>query len=166
MRFLVEVTAGGEVVFAGNRRTGPVYYGAQPETGRWRLSIPKFQDFVSAKLLPFSFGESVEEFRMGLEIAELSEWGDWFKKTATYVSYRPKSKVLVSVGQLDWRAVKDLSAEDQLTQLKAALMMAIARIEDLKRKPKHFDQGAFSAELNSVLALCTSGQVVVDQHDA
>lgn len=161
MKFQVAVTSGGEVVFAGDsQRDRPVYYdGAPPETGLWRISIPKFEDIVSAELRGHSFGSSVEEFVFGFEIAELDEWGQWFKKTRSYMSYRPKHRQLVSVGQLEWSEVKNLPAEEQFAQLGAALVLSIDRIGTLKRRPKDFDYASFAGSVRGALSRCTSAMV-------
>lgn len=99
MKFRIQVTSGGEVTFAGySQRDRPVYYGAPLETGLWRISVQKFEDFIAQELRDQSFGSSVEEYVFGFEIAELEEWGQWFKGMRDYTSYRPKRKIFISVG--------------------------------------------------------------------
>lgn len=163
MRFRTLVTCGSEVAFAGQQYSGPTYYGDQSESGLWRISIPKFEDYVAAELKLFAFGESIEEFNFGFEIGEFDEWGGWFKATSNYVSYRPKSKLLIAVGQLEWKVVKDLSAKDQLAHLSDALITAIERIGNLKRRPKHFDHLAFVESVREVLSKCQTDTVVADE---
>lgn len=162
MQFRTLVTSGGEVAFAGQRYSGTTYYGGPPESGLWRISMPKFEDYVAAELEPFAFGESIQEFDFLFEIGELNEWGEWFNVTSNYVSYRPKSKLLIAVGQLEWNVVKDLPASEQLAHLSSALMTAIERIGDLKRKPKHFDRLAFAETMGGVLSKCKTAMVVAD----
>lgn len=160
MKFHIQTTAGGEVIFAGHSRKGrPVYYGAAPETGLWRVDIPKFEHFLSGELEQRCFGESIEEFVFGLEIAELKEWGRWFKETSDYLSYRPKSKEFISVGQIEWKEAKDLSIEEQLHLLGSALVTSIERIGMLKRKPKDFDYVGFGDVVRDALSRCTSSMV-------
>lgn len=155
MKFCIQVTSGGEVTFAGqSQKDRPVYYGAAPETGLWRVSIPKFEDFIAGELANQSFGSSIDEFRFGFEIAELEEWGKWFASTRNYMSYRPKSKTFISVGQLDWKEVKDLSASEQLSRLGDALLSSIERIATVKRKPKDFDHSALAEAVRGVLRSC------------
>ncbi|HEY6095166.1 MAG TPA: hypothetical protein VIU93_09480 [Gallionellaceae bacterium] len=101
-----------------------------------------------------SFGTSIEEFVFGFEIAELKEWGRRFTDTRDYISYRPKSKTLISVGQLEWKEVKDLSAAEQLSRLGAALLSSIERIATAKRKPKDFDHAAFARAIRNFLPSC------------
>jgi hypothetical protein len=165
MRFRVVVTAGGEVIFAGHSRASrPVYYGAPPETGLWRISLPKFEGFMATELEPQSFGSSIQEFVFGFELAELEGWGQFFKATREYLSYRPKSKMLVSVGQLDWEQVKELAANDQLSLLGAALLASVNRVAAAKRKPRDFDHAAFAIAVRHALAKCTAS--AVEEHDA
>jgi hypothetical protein len=160
MKFRIAVKSGGEVVFAGHsQKDRPVYYGAPAETGLWRVSVPKFEDLVARELAPMSFGHSVEEFVFGFEIAELEEWGRWFKETRDYMSYRPKSRTLISVGQLEWKEVKDLPTSAQLSKLGDALLSSIERIATAKRKPKDFDYVAFAQAIRSFLPSCKSSMV-------
>jgi hypothetical protein len=160
MKFRVQTTSGGEVIFAVHSRQGrPVYYGAPPETGLWRVDVPKFEKSLSDELAQLSFGDSIEEFVFGLEIAELEEWGRWFKETRDYMSYRPKSEQFISVGQVEWKDVKELAVDAQLEQLKIALTVAIERIGTLKRKPRDFDYISFGAAVQESLSRCTSAMV-------
>lgn len=160
MRFRIDVTNGGEVNFAGHSPSHrPVYYGAQPETGLWRVSIPKFEDLLALELSPMSFGSSIDEFAFGFEIAELEEWGWYFKETRDYISYRPRSKTLISVGQLEWKEVKNLSASEQLSRLGAALLSAVERVATAKRKPKDFDHAAFAQAIRDFLSSCEPSAV-------
>lgn len=160
MKFRIAVTSGSEVVFAGHSQIDqPVYYGAAPETGLWRVSVPKFESLVARELAPMSFGNSIEEFVFGLEIAELEEWGRWFKETRDYMSYRPKSKTFISVGQLEWKDVKDLPASAQLSKLGATLISSIERIAMAKRKPKDFDHAALAQAIRDFLPLCKASMV-------
>ncbi|NKF23353.1 hypothetical protein [Solimonas marina] len=155
MKFSIQVTSGGEVVFSGHsQKNRPVYYGAPPETGLWRVSIPKFEDFVAGKLLAMSFGDSIDEFLFGFEIGELEEWGMWFTSMSNYMSYRPKNKTFISVGQLDWKVVKHLSTSEQLKMLGDTLISSIERIATAKRKPKDFDHMALAQTVRGILHSC------------
>lgn len=155
MLFSIQVSAGNEVVFAGHStKDRPIYYGAAPSTGLWKLSIPKMADFLAAELASLSFGESLDEFRLGLEIAELEGWGDFFKATRQLVIYRPRSRSLVSVGQLEWTTVKDLQAADQLQHLTSALVGAIEQVPRAKRKPKSFDATALAKQVQQSMGRC------------
>jgi hypothetical protein len=162
MKFRIQTTGGDEVIFAGHsQKDKAVYYGAPPKTGLWRISIPMLEDFIASALSTQSFGNSIDEFCFGLEIGELEEWGEWFTSTREYMSYRPKHKTFISVGQLEWKTVKDLSAPEQLAILGDSLVASIKRISTAKRKPKDFDHIALAQEVRSIMNSCTTDLVGV-----
>ena len=157
MKFIIKLTTGGEVIFDGpSSQCEPVYYGGPPpETGRWHVDLNEFEDFCAKHLAEVNFGESVDTFFFGLEIAELQGWGDTFTKTSNYVSYRPKMKALVSVGQIEWSEVKHFALNEQLDALWEALLSAIDRIGTMKRRPSKFDSNALSTAVRVLQASCT-----------
>jgi hypothetical protein len=162
MKFSIQVTSGGEVNFAEHSQKGrTLYYGAAPETGLWRVSISRLEDFIATELAAANFGSSVEEFRFGFEIAELEEWGQQFTSMRDYMSYRPKSKTFISVGQLEWKNVKDLSVQEQLAELCKVLVSSVKRISSAKRKPKDFDHAALAQALCAILQTCKASMVAV-----
>lgn len=164
MKFHTKVTCGGEVVFAGSsHESRPIYYGSAPESGLWRVNIPEFEKFVADALAPQSFGNSIDEFCFGLEIAELTQWGPWFASTHDYMSHRPKSKTFISVGQLEWQEVKDLSAFEQWSRLGDALVSSIDRIATAKRKPKNFDHAALAQAVRGILLSCKPPYFAADE---
>lgn len=155
MQLKIKVTCGGEVNWEGASQTGLVYYGGPlPETGSWKLSIAKIEDYFNSALKTFTFGESIETFVFGFEIGDLEGWGDFFTSMSRYTSYRPKMRLVISVGQLNWPDVKDLRAKDQFQSFAEALLDAIGRVADMKRKPRSFDSASFSVEVARLLAQC------------
>ncbi|KLD72003.1 hypothetical protein [Xanthomonas pisi] len=79
------------------------------------------------------------------------------------MSYRPKTKSFISIGQLDWSDVKLMTASSQPQLFKQALLDAISRISVARRKPKDFDFERLHAVLPkslSTLSLehCTAPQ--------
>jgi hypothetical protein len=151
----IKVTCGDEVKWAGASQSGLVYYGGPPpETGLWKLSIPKIEDYFGAALRDLSYGDSVETFILGFEIAELEGWGDYFTSMSSYMSYRPKVKALISVGQLNWPDVKDLPPTAQFQRFGEVLLTAIERIPEMKRKPKSFDSAALLGDVARLLSQC------------
>jgi len=160
MKFRIETTSGGEVVFAGQSQAErPVYYGAAPESGLWRISLPKLEDYISVKLEHHSFGASIDAFISGFEIAELEEWGRWFRETREYMSYRPKSKLFIAVGQVEWKAVKELSAQAQFRAIGDALVAAVERVGIAKQRPRDFDHAGFARFLREALDACDVSEV-------
>lgn len=160
MQLKIKVTRGGEVKWPGAAHSEPVYYGGPPpETGLWKLSTTKLEDYFEAGLKGLAFGDSIETFVLGFEIADLEGWGHTFTSMSSYTSYRPKMKLLVSVGQLNWPDVKDLTAKEQFQRFSRILLDAIARVAEMKRKPKSFDVEAFSAAVAILLVLCPVDQI-------
>lgn len=155
MQLKIKVTGGGEVKWAGASQSGPVYYGGPPpETGMWKLSIAKIEDYFDSALKNLSYGESIETFVLGFEIGDVTGWGDFFTSMSHYTSYRPKMKLIISVGQLNWPDVKDLPAREQFQWFSEILLEAIGRAAEMKRRPKHFDSAEFYAEVGRLLATC------------
>lgn len=160
MQLKMKITSGCEVKWAGVPDNGPVYYGGPPpESGEWKLSTEKIEDYFESALKYLSFGESIDIFVLGFEIADLEGWGHIFTSMSNYTSHRPKTKSLISVGQLNWPDVKDLSAEDQFKRFSETLLAAIARVGDMKRKPKDFDYANFHATVGRMLARCSADQI-------
>lgn len=156
MKFILKLTTGGEVIFDGPpRQDEPVYYGGPPpETGRWHVDLNEFEDFCAEHLAKVGFGESIDTFFFGLEIAELQGWGNCFTATKEYVSYRPKMKALVSVGQIEWSEVKHLALREQLDVLWEALLSSIERVATMKRRPRDFDSEALSTAVRLLRTGC------------
>jgi hypothetical protein len=160
MRFVIYVTLGVEVVSkAFPQADRSVYHQAESQTGIWHIDMGKFARFLVDEFAGLSFGSSIEEFAFGFEIASLAEWDEFFMATRDYVSYRPKRKQLLSVGQVEWNDVKELSPEEQLPFLTAALMRAIERLPTARRKPKDFDSVAFADATRTALLRCTAAMV-------
>jgi hypothetical protein len=125
---------------AGASESRPVYYGGPPpETGIWKLSVVKIEDYFDEALKGLSYGDSIETFVVGFEIGDLEGWGDFFTSMSRYTSYRPKMKLVISVGQLNWPDVKDLPLKEQFQRFAEVVLEAIGRIAEMKRKPKSFD---------------------------
>ena len=82
-----------------------------------------------------------------------------FTVTSDYISYRPKSKTLVSVGQVNYPDVKSKRPKAQLAQIVSALEDAVDRVATLKRKPSDFDHESFAATVVKVAKACPFDQV-------
>ncbi|MYN43787.1 hypothetical protein GTP23_01730 [Pseudoduganella sp. FT93W] len=73
MQLKIAVRSGIEVKWTGCKQNGPVFYGGPPpETGEWKLSINKLEDYLGTGLRKRSFGSSIETFVLGFDIAGLS----------------------------------------------------------------------------------------------
>jgi hypothetical protein len=122
------------------------------ETGRWKIDSTKFDAELSKLLAEKSFGASISEFVFGFEMADFETWGALFAKSASYISYRPKTKTLMCVGQLRWSDVKHKIAAEQLSDLRMAIIDSIKRAASKDRKPKDFSHQDFASYLDVQLA--------------
>ena len=151
MQFVVRVTTGGEVTFGGQiPGYRPIYYGGPPpDSGTWRVDLNWIGDFLSERFAQENFGDSVEVFMVGFELADLKGWGERFTDMEKYMSYRRTNKWLISVAQLDWLQVKDLTSIEQFKLFSEASVAAVERIGLMKRKPKMFDYSSCAAKLKT-----------------
>ncbi|WAH64770.1 hypothetical protein [Xanthomonas hortorum] len=134
--------------------------------GAWWLWLNSIEYHIKDALAEESFGVSVEAFYFGFELTDIAE-GFNFESTKGYMSYRPKSKSFISVGQLDWNDVKHMTAASQLQLFKESLLDAVSRIALAKRKPKNFDLKRLHAVLVKSLSVlsvehCTGPQDGID----
>jgi len=152
MQLKIQIKSGAEVKWRGRPDNGPVYYGGPPpETGEWKLDLNQLEAYFCQALQDRTYGESIDTFLLGFEIAELDGWGIIFTKMRDHVSHLPKIRTLLAVGQLNWPDVKDLSEAEQFKRFGAMLLQAIERAGAMRRKPKHFDLAAFAADVNLLL---------------
>jgi hypothetical protein len=121
----------------------------------------RLADYIDRKIAGASFGESIELFVLGFEIAELDGWGHYFTSLSDYTSYRPKQKTIISVGQLNWPDVKDLDEQAQFDRFADTLLSAVARVGSMKRKPGSFDVDRFMVMLQSILAACPVTEITM-----
>lgn len=151
MEFRTVISSGQEVLFVGREAGNSQPPEAWQATGRWKVSMSAVDAYLTGKLAGRAFGRSVSRFVFCFEIADFEQWERFFKATSDYVSYRPKSGEIWSVGQIRWSDVKDLPPLEQLRALRAAIQTAIERIGTSKRKPKDFDYRAFASTIKSLL---------------
>jgi hypothetical protein len=151
MKVRTVTTSGKEVLFIGGERGNSRSADAWLSSGRWRISMPAIDLYLTEGLKARSFGTSIDRFVFCFEIANFEDWGAFFQASADYTSYKPKSKEIWSVGQIRWDDVKDLAASEQLQVLRTAIQTAINRIEIKKRKPKDFAHIAFASAVEALL---------------
>lgn len=160
MRFQVLVSAGFEVRWPSVVVQATGHIADSSASNGWLIDMNRFEAFVDAGLREQSFGESIETFFLGFEIADVGAWRESFGKTKKYVSYRPKVRGIVSVAQLSYPEVKDLAAGEQLVRLGQAVEQAILRIGTMKRKPRDFDYEEMAVRVGRRLAACDLKEVV------
>ena len=134
-----------------------------PKLGLWRINLTRLAHFLNDHLEELSFGESITTFYFGFELVVP---GEFWRQMANYVSYRPKMKTIISVGQVDWPAVKYLNGSEQLSHLFQALELAIVRVATMKRKPRSFDSQAFLKSVREIIPTCSVDDVLDQERKA
>lgn len=157
MRFRTFLKTGVEVLHLGGQHWES---NAWPDEhwkehkGRWRLHTPAIDDFLNEALTDRSFGESIEQFVLLLEVADFQAWGIGVAFTGPegFARYKPKTKEVWSVGRIDWTEAKDQPAAKQLEAYEQALQFAIAKVAHAKRKPRDFNTEAFAKVVHNRLS--------------
>lgn len=164
MKIRIAVRRGGEVRWLGESYNGPTYYGGPPpESGSWKVDVTSLSDYLNLHLANSTFGSSIDTFIFGFDIAELTGWGQFFTNSSNHISYRPKNRELLSVGQLNWPDVKDFTGEQQLLSFWLALEQSIVRVGEMKRKPKDFRNMDFLNALKQILSQCPLNTVLLKE---
>ena len=94
-------------------------------------------------------------------MAELQQWGEVFASPGRYSSYRSTMKALVSVGQIEWNDVKDISLHERVAVLWGALLSSIDRVKTMKRKPKELDAAAFATAVRVLQESCDAASLAI-----
>ena len=149
MKFHTITNNGLEVLFVGHEGGNSRPAGAWLASGRWRISLPALDGYLTEGLAGQSFGESIDRFDFCFHIGNFEDWEPAIEPT--FVTYRPKHKQILSSGQARWRDVRDLAASEQLQVLRGAVQTAINRIGTMKRKPKDFAYVAFASAVDALL---------------
>lgn len=147
MKFRLVLSSSWTVKFAGRMDSGWVF---DTSKGACWLRIGRIEELLRAAISPLHFGDAIETYVLGFEIADTLE-GFTFAETRDYVSYRPKSKSLISVAQVDWPEIRSLSPLAQLDLFNQSLLGSIDRAAGARRKPRDFDFAAFRLAISQVL---------------
>lgn len=156
MRFRTFLKTGVEVLHLGmqhsNSNAWPLeHWKSNP--GRWRLFTPGIDAYLNRWLGGQSFGASIENFVLLLEIADFESWGIGVAFTGPdgYCSYKPKTKELWSVGQINWQNIQMLTPTLQLQAYRDAAISAIRCASKAPRRPKEFAFAEFSEAIDRAL---------------
>ena len=152
MEFRTQIAFGKEVLIIGHERGNSNSPSEWLKAGRWKISMQALDAYLTECLKEKSYGISVNRFVFCFEIADFKLWGNSFRRTADFTSYRPKAKEVWSVGQLSWTEMKDLQAREQLRSLRIAIQSAIRRISTKSRKPRDFACETFASDVDAFLA--------------
>jgi hypothetical protein len=129
--------------------------------GRWRLFTPAIDDFMNEDLAHRTFGTSIKQFVLLLEVADFKAWGEGVAFTGPegFSRYKHKTQEVWSVGRIDWTEVQDLSSSQQLRAYEQALLQAIDTTARAKRRPKDFDSTAFAEAVTARLKAAKVSQL-------
>ncbi|WP_369943159.1 hypothetical protein [Xanthomonas medicagonis] len=147
MRFSIELTSSWTVKYAERIESGWVF---DMSKGACWLRLRRIEALINAAMSPLHFGNAIDMYVLGFEIADSQE-GFTFEETRGYVSYRPKSKRLISVAQMDWPEIRSISPMAQLELFNQSVLGSIDRAASARRKPRDFDFAAFRLAMRQAL---------------
>lgn len=156
MRLFTFLKTGIEVLHLGLQHSAgnawPIEYW-RANKGRWRLYTPAIDGHLNNELASSTFGEGVEDFVLVLEVADLANWGGppAFHPLGGHVSYKPKSKALWSVAQIDWLQIQHKTLSEQYRAYCTAMETAVNYAITYRRCPKSFQGEKFAVEVATAL---------------
>jgi len=164
MHFLTFLKTGVEVLCLGTQHSNGNAWPLEhwkANAGRWRLFTPGIDAYLNERLAGRTFGASIENFVLLLEIADFAAWGLGVAFTGPngYSSYKPKTRELRSVGQIDWLDVQMLTPTQQLRAYQTAALSAIQPASEAPRRPKDFAFAEFSRTVDEALGRAKVSQV-------
>lgn len=122
---------------------------------------------VSSALKSKNYGGLVEGIVVALEVAAFDNWPEMaFTKKNTPPSFKPKSRDLWCYAKLDWLGIQNLTLKEQLKAYNEAVIEAIDRMSEAKRKPKGFLVDECSADLRHVLGSLKASTLTRSAHAA
>jgi hypothetical protein len=170
MRFRTFLVTGVEVLHLGGQHWEsnawpPEHW--REHKGRFRLFTIAIDEQVSSALRSRSYGGRVEGLVVALEVAAFDQWPEVaFTKKNTPPSFKPKSRDLWCYAKLDWLKIQNLTLKEQLKAYTEAVIQAIDRVSEAKRKPKGFLVDECSTELRQVLGCLKASTLTRSAHAA
>ena len=108
------------------------------------------QDYLSKMFAEKNYGESVVKYFFGFELYKFD--GGFAKFYSDDIeSWKTKSKWLVTNAHFDWNVFTKLNQNQALEIIKKEFLNSVDRIENMKRKPKKFDNISFRNDLKEIL---------------
>jgi hypothetical protein len=118
--------------------------------GNVPFDLNEMEQFIAERLLKLSFGESVVKYFWGFEVYKFNgRFAQFFSDNIE--SWKHSKKWLVTNSHFDWDKIKDLDNYDFIELLKSELIKSIERINEMKRKPKNFNQKDFRDTIENIL---------------
>ncbi|MET3138479.1 hypothetical protein AAKU61_002849 [Undibacterium sp. GrIS 1.2] len=170
MRFHTFLVTGVEVLQLGGQHwesnAWPLEHWHQHK-GRFRLFTIAIDEQVSKALESKNYGGSVEGIVVALEVAAFGQWPEMtFTKNDTPPSFKPKHRDLWCYAKLDWTTIQNLTLKQQFKAYTNAVLEAIDRMSDAKRKPKGFLVHECTSDLRGILGSMKASTLTRAAHAA
>jgi hypothetical protein len=155
MRFRTFLVTGVEVLHLGLQHSQsnawpPNHW--REHKGRFRLFTIAIDEQVAEALKGKNYGGPVEGIVIVLEVADFDQWPAMaFTKIGTTPSFKPKHRDLWCYAKLDWTQIQNLTLKQQFEAYTRAVLEAIDRMSDAKRKPKGFFVQECISDLRGIL---------------
>jgi len=114
------------------------------------VDLNHLQDFLIKKFADKDYGESVSKYFFGFELYKFDGgFAQFFKDDIE--SWKTKTKWFVTNAHFDWNHFVNLNSEEIINIMTEEFSKSIGRIENMKRKPKHFDFKLFQKDFEEVM---------------
>ena len=119
---------------------------------RIHFDLNDIQDYINNGIAGKTFGKSITEIDFGFELFDFhGQFASFQKLNAGLIRYGTKYKNFLVVKQFDYSKVKTLDGRRQYELIESQILEGINDYENLKRKPKDFDKGAFYEAIKALL---------------
>jgi hypothetical protein len=170
MRFRTFLVTGVEVLQLGGQHWESNAWPAEhwrKHKGRFRLFTIAIDEQVSEALRLKNYGGPVEGIVVALEVAAFDQWPEMtFAKNDAPPSFKPKHSDLWCYAKLDWTAIQNLTLKQQFKAHTEAVLEAIDRTSDAKRKPKGFLVHECTSDLRDILRNMKASKLTRAAHAA
>jgi hypothetical protein len=114
------------------------------------FDINHLESFLQQKFAEKDYGESVLKYFFGFELFKFNGgFAQFFSDDIE--SWKFKSKWLVINSHFDWNEMIKLNPNEVFENIKIEFLNSADRIENMKRKPKKFDNKALRKDLEEIL---------------
>jgi len=112
--------------------------------------INDLENYLRESFAEKSYGESVVKYFFGFELYKFNGgFAQFFNNDIE--KWLTKNKWFVTNAHFDWNHFITLNPEEILNLIKVEFVKSIGRIENMKRKPKHFDYKSFQKDFEEVM---------------
>jgi hypothetical protein len=111
--------------------------------------LKELEAFIKVNIKDRKYGEGATKFIWGFILFESKGIFEKFVEKEVAV-LQVSTKQVLSNSHFDWKKLPKLSKEDAVKLIRKECLAAIARIGELKRKPKNFNIKLFHDEMKQV----------------